>query len=63
MEIEDVSNQMRSMQAFQDAYQVVAKRLISPDFKNLDTELFMQYTTILEALKIALIVTRKGDAK
>lgn len=57
----------RSAEDFAAARQVVVKRLIEAPRKmghpGFDSELFMQYTTILDALKIAEAVARLNNGK
>jgi hypothetical protein len=56
MNVEDKTGQIRSPEDFAEAYKIVVQRMVKfpPD----DIPLYMQFTTILEALKIAEAVAR-----
>ena len=57
MEMEDKTGQMRDPEDFIRARAVIAKRLVKVDAMTQDPELFMEFTTIIEALEIAAAVS------
>jgi hypothetical protein len=59
--IEDKTGQMRSPEDFREAAKIVMQRMVKfpPD----DIPLYMQFTTILEALRIAAAVATARGTK
>ena len=62
IDIEDVTGEMRSPQDFAEARRVVQSRIVKGGLPT-DIELYMQYTTILEALRIAEIISAHKELK
>jgi len=62
IEFEDKTGQIREPKDFEEARSVFSKRLAGLKFMD-DPELMVLGTTILDALKIALIVSRKHHGK
>ena len=59
VEMVDKSGEMRKAEDFERARKVVEKRLVGAGGIPQDVELFMEYTTIIEGLRIAEVVSRK----
>jgi hypothetical protein len=62
IEMTDKTGQMRAPDAFAEARRVVTARIVKGGIPQ-DVELFMQYTTIIEALQIAEIVSRAREKR
>jgi hypothetical protein len=57
IEFEDKTGQMRDPEDFMRAHKIIVARMVKAGGVPQDVELFMEFTTILEALEIAAAVS------